>query len=191
VHPVARKPRPVTERFAERVNTAGPISLYRGAPGPCHLWTGSPRNVGNLGQFGESYGQFKIGARNVIPHKFAYEQAYGPVQPTIRPDGTEVRTVIDHRCRRRNCVNPAHLEAVDDRTNVLRGRSLQARNATKTQCSNGHDLTDPENVRVVYPPSHPNGARKCLTCARMYSRNYQTRKRAAAKQNPDTYREAA
>lgn len=155
------------DRFAAKVNTAGPVSLYRGAPGPCHLWLGAPRG-GAKGQFGEDYGKFWIGDRTVMAHRFAYEAAYGEIPEQADPEAPP--TVVDHRCRRRNCVNPEHLEAVTQQTNVRRGTSPAAAHARQTQCVNGHDLTDPANVRMCYPPSAPNGKRKCRTCERIRDR---------------------
>ncbi|MFJ5143282.1 HNH endonuclease signature motif containing protein [Streptomyces sp. NPDC088707] len=140
------------ERFAAKV-TAGPISLTRAAPGPCHLWTGGARSKRphDAGQFGEYYGAFHVNGRTVRAHQYAYEQARGPI-----PAGAE----IDHRCRRRNCVNPDHLELVDHRTNTLRSTAPTALNARKTACIHGHPFT-PENTRI-----RTDGSRRCITCER-------------------------
>lgn len=68
----------------------------------CWLWTSTV--VWN------GYGQFRINNRRVYAHRFAYEQVVGPV-----PDG------LDHLCRNRRCVNPAHLEPVTRQENLRRG----------------------------------------------------------------------
>lgn len=72
----------------------------------CWLWTASGGSGG--------YGSFSIGrARaNLMAHRVSYEMFRGPI-----PEGLH----IDHLCRVRCCVNPAHLEPVTPRENVNRG----------------------------------------------------------------------
>jgi hypothetical protein len=69
----------------------------------CWLWRGRLSGGG--------YGQFKVAGREAMAHRYAYELLVGAI-----PDGRE----IDHLCRVRACVNPAHLEAVTHSTNVSR-----------------------------------------------------------------------
>ncbi|WND36947.1 HNH endonuclease signature motif containing protein [Streptomyces sp. BB1-1-1] len=145
------------KRFAAKVNTAGPVSLYRGAPGPCHLWTGGTVDD-RAGQFGEHYGKFWHAGRMVRAHRYAYEQANGPI-----PDGLEV----DHKCRRRDCVNERHLEAVDHRTNTLRSTGPTAANARKTHCPAGHAYDAANTYRGS------DGGRKCRACKRARARGEQ------------------
>ncbi|MEV7413592.1 HNH endonuclease signature motif containing protein [Streptomyces althioticus] len=141
------------DRFAAKVNRNGPISLYRGAPGPCHLWTGGARSKRDhdRGMFGEFYGAFRADGRMVRVHRYAWEQANGPV-----PDGLE----LDHKCRRRNCVNLDHLEVTDHRTNTLRSTAPTAINARKTHCHAGHPFNDANTYR------DPSGRRRCRACRR-------------------------
>jgi hypothetical protein len=49
-------------------------------------------------------------------HIVAYEQTYGPV-----PAGRQ----LDHLCRQRACVNPAHVEPVTNAENGRRGASAR------------------------------------------------------------------
>ncbi|MET8399599.1 HNH endonuclease signature motif containing protein [Streptomyces sp900116325] len=150
------------ERFTDKVNTAGPHSLRKGAPGRCHLWTGRPNAKG--------YGRFWTAGRYVKAHRFAYEQTLGPI-----PAGLEV----DHRCRTRACVNPAHLEAVTHRENVLRSSNVAAIRAARTHCIAGHKF-DTANTRI-----RTNGTRQCRAC-------HNGRRRAPrTQQTPTAYREAA
>ena len=81
-------------------------------------------------------------------HRLAYEFEVGEI-----PAGLD----LDHLCRNRKCVNPAHLEPVTRRTNLLRGISW---NGSKTSCINGHPF-DAENT---YVQEHK---RTCRTCTRL------------------------
>ncbi|MFJ2196933.1 HNH endonuclease signature motif containing protein [Streptomyces violaceusniger] len=147
-------PDTTAERFAAKVDRNGPISLYRGAPGPCHLWTGGARSKRDhdRGQFGEFYGAFRADGRTVRAHRYAWQQATG--EPI--PDDLE----LDHRCRRRNCVNATHLEVVDHRTNTLRSTAPTAANARKTHCDHGHAYDDANTYRDRH------GHRRCRACRR-------------------------
>lgn len=118
-------------------------------PNGCWLWTGS-KGTGGYGMYawtrnpGEK--RFSRGA-----HRLAYMALVGEI-----PDGLD----IDHLCRVRHCVNPAHLEAVSTRTNLLRGNTFQAKNAAKTHCAHGHPF-DLLNTRWS-----PRGQRRCIECDR-------------------------
>lgn len=105
----------------------------------CHEWGGHLNHNG--------YGTFWVDGRTVPAHRWAYEQVHGPV-----PEGLQ----IDHLCRNPRCVNPAHLEAVTGRENLLRGRTFQAANAAKDACPKGHP----------YDGVNSKGSRTCRTCDR-------------------------
>lgn len=104
------------------------------------------------------YGQFWHEGRTVPAHRFAYEHLVGPIQSGA---------VIDHLCRTKACVNPAHLEPVTQRQNVHRGDAIRPR----THCKRGHLLV----AGNVY--ERPGGIRECLTC-RIDRRRRETAKMA-------------
>ena len=127
----------------------------------CWHWTGSLRN---------GYGRMKAFGRFHEAHRLSYGHFVGPI-----PVGLE----LDHLCRNRSCVNPAHLEPVTRRVNVLRGESPAADNANKTHCHKGHPLSG-DNLRVR--PAGGRMVRSCRTCNREYLRVYDAnRPRAIAR----------
>ena len=129
------------KRFWAKVNKNGPVPDYRPNLGPCWLWIGAGS--------GKGYRRFWINQHTVRAHRFAYEILVGPI-----PAGLE----LDHLCRIRHCVNPAHLEPVPGQVNTLRGISPSAQNAKKTRCPKGHPY-DEENTRLY------RGRRYCRACS--------------------------
>ena len=125
-------------------------------PHGCHIWQAYTDTDG--------YGRFKVNGRMVNSHRFAYELFVGPI-----PAGLQ----IDHLCRARNCVNPAHMEPVTTQENTLRGDSGK-HHAVKTHCPQGHPYAG-ENLYV-----RPDGRRKCRACQRDHDRADRARKRAQA-----------
>lgn len=107
----------------------------------CWLWTGAVNNGG--------YSRLWNEGRTVLGHRFAYERLVGPI-----PEGLQ----IDHLCAVRHCVNPIHLEPVTCRENLLRGDTVNARNAAKTHCARGHPFDSANTKRL------PDRSRYCVTC---------------------------
>lgn len=133
--------------------------IDRTNPNECWVWPGA-RNTGG-------YGVVKYRGRSRVAHKLAYEMLVGPV-----PDGL----VLDHLCRVRECVNPAHLEPVTQQENVLRGPGTWAfRNRSKSHCINGHEFAG-ENLYTS-----PEGYRQCKTCRLRNKYAYRARLRAQGK----------
>lgn len=135
----------VAERFWPKVAIAGPDE--------CWLWRGARQ--GRYGAITEGGHAGKI----LRAHRVSYELAHGPIP---------VELTIDHLCRVPLCVNPAHLEAVTIRENLLRGDGASGRNARKTHCKYGHAFTG----------TNTYGYRMCHTCAAARARRYKAAKRA-------------
>lgn len=114
----------------------------------CWMWTGHLNNFG--------YGRISIGdRRSCLVHRVSYEIHIGPI-----PEGK----VLDHLCRVRHCVNPAHLEPVSARQNVRRSElTVASINAAKTHCPHGHPYS-PENTMVRQHATHLE--RVCRTCVK-------------------------
>lgn len=88
-------------------------------PSGCWVWTAAVDKV-------TGYGKFHVASETMgYAHRFAYETLVGPI-----PDGLD----IDHLCRNRACVNPAHLEPVTRQVNLLRGETLAAAHAGDRDC---------------------------------------------------------
>lgn len=98
------------------------------------------------------YGQFAIKGRSKFTHRIMWELVGRDIDLTKR---------LDHLCRVRNCVNPAHLEQVTARTNTVRGISVPAINANKTHCVRGHELSG-DNLYV----RKASQKRNCKRCHR-------------------------
>lgn len=125
--------RPINERFDSKTKTVG----------SCLVWT-SPLDQG--------YGRIRIGKTLVLAHRFAYERVNGPI-----PEGLQ----IDHICRNRACVLPAHLRAVTQYENIMETRSLSMPriHLNKEQCPSGHTYT-----QIVNRSGRTK--RRCDICAR-------------------------
>lgn len=130
---------PLRERIEARVAKAE----------ECWFWLGSLDGCG--------YGMIAVDGRAMRAHRASYEAFVAPI-----PEGL----VIDHLCRNRACVNPAHLEPVPHEVNVRRGASAERH----SHCHKGHEFTEENTLwRQV-----------CATCDRENRRRY----RAKRKQQP-------
>lgn len=120
----------------------------------CWLWQGTVTLRG--------YGRLRKDGIYYPAHRISYEIHYGEI-----PEGL----VIDHLCHNRDpecnasteclhrsCVNPAHLEAVPERVNILRGKGVCAIAAHKTHCPQGHPLAGDNLLNSA------SGYRICKAC---------------------------
>lgn len=94
-------PVPAADRFIRKIDKTD----------TCWEWQGA-RFAGGYGMFNPTH------TTTVTAHRFAYELFVGPI-----PDGLD----IDHLCRNRSCVNPAHMEPVTEAENTRRGLTAKLR----------------------------------------------------------------
>jgi len=99
-----------------------------------------PWNAGNAGN-GGGYSRLSRNGTTVYAHRLAYETWVGSI-----PEGLE----IDHLCRQRACIHPAHLEPVTRSENQRRAKAI------KTTCPRGHP----------YDMVTSQGSRGCTICQR-------------------------
>jgi hypothetical protein len=124
----------------------------------CWNWTATEQSWGTRG-YGRTHIRGNRGVRK-LAHRFVYEILVGEI-----PEGL----VLDHLCRNRLCVNPAHLEPVTNRENILRGDGITARQARQTHCKRGHPFDEQNTRRYIWLGTE---RRSCRACARDYHREY-------------------
>lgn len=148
-----RKPKPIEDRFWQKVKENSETG--------CWEWQGALSN---------GYGAIGHGTRDkhtmYQAHRWAYEYVVAKI-----PEGLQ----IDHLCRNRRCVNPAHLEPVTIRENLRRGNGWAGLHARKTHCPAGHPL-EGDNLSQHHLK---HGQRKCLACHAARQRAYKAAKRVA------------
>jgi len=128
----------------------------------CWLWTAGVRDKK------EGYGGFQIKTGvNRRVHQVAYEALIGEVPEDLQ---------LDHKCRLRICCNPAHLEPVAQRINVLRGEGLAAQASRRTHCEAGHPYTE-ENTYMRVRRGRQEASRVCRQCKNAAERQARRRKK--------------
>lgn len=128
----------------------------------CWTWAGSKDKDG--------YGNTKVAGKHAFAHRAMYQVCRGPI-----PEGMQ----LDHLCRNRACINPAHLDIVTSFENTMRSNAASAINARKTHCIHGHPLAG-DNLSIQAAKNR-SGARRfrrvCLACVRRNNEKYMERKR--------------
>ncbi len=115
------------------------------ASGDCWEWTGAK---------GNGYGVAWLEGGLTRPHRAVYEALVGPI-----PAGYQ----LDHLCRNRACVNPAHLEPVTQQENIRRGFRI-----SKMACPQGHPYDDGNTYWY-------DGRRYCRACHLAHSRAHRAK----------------
>jgi hypothetical protein len=141
------------------------FSKVRVMPSGCWVWFAGLNSSG--------YGVFNWRGKSTNAHRHAYEWFVRAVSDSA---------VIDHLCRNRHCVNPAHLEAVTLQENVRRGAWSSG------LCRRGHEMT-PDNIGRM--KQGDGFARLCLKCRNLNrdrDRVLASERRAAAKAIRDAAR---
>ena len=106
-------------------------NVRRAGQQDCWEWTGALTPCG--------YGRLRPsrGARSVYAHRVAYELFRAPVPPGL---------VVCHECDSPSCVNPAHLKAAPQRTNI---RDARDRNRLNSANAAFMEAIRPSRTRVV------------------------------------------
>ena len=106
----------------------------------CWIWIGA----GGSGGYGRVNHPI-----STLAHRVVYTLLVGPIGEGL---------TIDHLCRVRECVNPAHMEPVTNAENTRRGESPPACNARVEHCIAGHPFDAKNTYRM------PSGGRRCRRC---------------------------
>lgn len=107
----------------------------------------------------DGYGRISIHGRDVVAHRAMFEIVNGPVACWL---------TLDHLCRNRACINPAHQEPVTQQVNIERGFSPSAVAHREMVCQRGHPLT----------PS--SGRMRCKVCLAARQRDWYARHRKSS-----------
>jgi len=144
----------VSARFWSMVDKCGPDD--------CWLWVGPTQPPKPTAI--SAYGYFDLdNGRRLSAHRVSYILQNGHLLDDL---------VIDHLCRNSSCVMPDHLDAVTTVENFMRCMSPPAKNARKTHCKRGHELSGNNLWKH-------NGKRHCRECRRQQLKDVRKRQKQA------------
>lgn len=109
--------------------------------------------VWNRSKDRDGYGWASNNNKTYLAHRLVYAFIRGPIAKGL---------VLDHLCRNRACVNPAHLEQVTNHKNILRSPIGTAGRDKCLRCGGNFTV-----VGVAAPQ------RRCLKCYKEWSREYE------------------
>ena len=105
--------------------------VTQGDPTDCWIWSKSLNKKG--------YGRFQDGKTLKGVHRFAYQDKVGPI-----PLGSQ----IDHKCRRRSCVNPKHLQIATGKLNSENVATVGRKGASQYRGVDWHARSGKWRARV-------------------------------------------
>ena len=132
---------------------------FASSPTGCWLWVGVTTHDG--------YPYWcTTNNKSVYAHRFIYEQEIGPI-----PEGF----TLDHTCRVRNCVNPAHMDPCTLKENISRGNYGWRQH--QTHCKHGHEFTPENTYYTKNSGRNKTGGRSCRKCGILAQKKYIAQKR--------------
>jgi hypothetical protein len=133
-----------------------------GGPNACWPWLGQV-NWAGYGLVAASLA-FSLGTTRTA-HRLVFELTRGPIRAGLQ---------LDHLCRTRGCVNPAHQDPVTGQENMNR---VEWPKAQASHCKHGHPF-DEANTLIAFDRKGRR-SRDCRACHRIAERLRQRRVRLA------------
>ena len=134
----------------------------------CWIWTGALFNSG----YAELNSERQPDGTRMPPHlghRLSFEALVAPIGQGLQ---------IDHLCRQRCCVNPAHLETVTPRENLRRSTAIvkfREWAAAITHCPRGHEYNERNTLL------DKKGSRCCKACGTLKMRYRRAAKAAGVR----------